>query len=479
MSIQSLPNELLLQILDYVELYEVPSFSGTCRRFQVLAVERMALHKIAQQQYSDITTKPENALGTLLALDQFPGVNRYPSLLCAESSPFTSQTGKSLHPLELQRVDILLRRSSSLSKADVDYWMEQLSSAPNYELVIALLLALLPNITELRIDLVDLRTSVLYLTKMIKGLGENAEEKSQNLSKLRYLFIDGHSRDTESPRVSGKPVQFIAETIALPNLEEMYCKQVTFVGSVRDHSDGHWLCTKDYGYQLFEAYSTNLIYIHLQDCYISWVTLSALLGSAKSLKGFAWYSSNLFCDRDTHKLCRVLSEESGETLEDLCIRSSYEQNRQRPLNHLRWCRHFKLLKRFKVSFWTVQNQGIDYLFEFLPQSIEEIILVYNKLFEDNPCHDTVKFLSNINTTNFSNLPNIKKIQLPDWRWERSSGIPWETSARLYLRSKTSVDAVSVRKLKQLEKLHNVLGNLTSSYDTWKSNGSSIAQNDIV
>ena len=433
-----LPNELLLQILDDFDPYneEILSFSHSCRRIHSLALKRLQDYGTAHK-YFEVKLGLGKALDHVLTYAHEPELAAWPRLLqLTPSLPLDRRTGMESRRPQQEELDMIRRvlsRAQGLPKDAVDKLLRKIENGGCEETVFSTLFAILPNLTMIKLHLQNLSHSLQDLTRMF--------------DKIRDVWVGGHDEgknpielsrvgrlDIESTSDEKNPIQLIAAMINLPELKTFSCTGVDFKSGFYHRFTEQWHRSCDAA-QLFGDKTSYLSEIHFEHCKFYSDTFSALLGSIKALKKVSWIMSGLdssYFDR----ICWILGNRCGGTLEELYLRPSYEIYKDRFCLDIHDLRSLKVLE---LPFWLVQELGIRNLMRYhIPESIERLMFPYDKTSRDERCNDSRKSLYGVSELRYYDLEKFTKladIRLPQWKWKKKSGKSFITALRQYLRSK--------------------------------------------
>ena len=418
MAFLGLPDELLGNIVEYVDQEDLLAIVLTCWRLYNVAHARYEEHLYLQRQYSTIDVPDSSGVIILLHFLRNLRFARYPRnldgrgiLLTSPSANFQLDEDEMYdgNLEELQEAVRLLRGLKITEKfetAALDDLLDRIGRGED-EAAFAMLMAVLPNLTHLDLPLFAVHSlafrAVLFLTlsaPCFVGSPPPSFPLSGLLSvsfapRLQALARPGYYREFPiwNPFVS------------VPSLRKLSLAEVDFV-----NHGVNW-----------ENNCSNIEHIVLRNCKINSQPFLQFLSSMKNLKIFDCSLEMLEVYRGfPQTICNPLAEWKSSTLETFRMNMIYH-----PLfmSSVEFLKGFSALRYIEIGWPWIAEHGIQNFFKkVLPPAIDTVRILPSGAKMHLLCGGGQYFLVGADKVDERDFPNLKEFRLPLWSWHKEKGL---------------------------------------------------------
>lgn len=387
----SLPNELILFIIELAEPDDLENLSTICKRIRNLASKTMQQHREDKRSFSEITpllfktsiTHPalQVALKAYDVMHELAGDQRlrlYPKHVCMDNDAYAIaellSEGDSVGLKAAMEEDGTYRtrvlnsfENPYIRPDEMETWRARVAKG-DLQAVNCLLLTLLPNVE--RIVIKDYRVSSM-MSDMIERIAKRnacAPGTMLSLTKLSEVSIHALS-DLGRPALSSEITQAF---LSLPSVRVLRCTRIRADFPIPQ--------------------SSNLTELSLRQCAIAVTDLSQLFTHLIGVKKFAYTHQSDLEDRSgandysCDTFIATLASHAKDTLQELEYSTSGQstiQHSDRP-EYTSGLRRFKILEKIRITcafFVSDHNpetcvvQRVQRLVELLPSSIKNLTLI--------------------------------------------------------------------------------------------------------
>lgn len=297
-----IPAELILDIIAFVQLEDLENFAQSCQRCQIIASPALKKHRLLIRQYSTIKDVEARTISkTLKQVLMNPQTGRYIRNITLnhvrDPKWFSYNAGYSVEDLQL--FVAASRNSSFLSppgEAPLSY--RSVIERGDEDILLAILLPLLPNLTSLSLPRVDNGRHSCWTSDLLSYV---PHASTPTLAKLSTVCIKG-----EYPHLS-EAVMYAS----LPSMKSLSVLSVSTCGYDDAHVFGQ-------GQKFSSSYITNL---ELWECKMPSRHLQNFLLGCHCLQSFA-YSCGIGGDpntRSAYYIRQALLNKAKSTLRKLTI----------------------------------------------------------------------------------------------------------------------------------------------------------------
>lgn len=386
-----LPNELLLQVIDWTDPDDLESLSACCKQIHLLAEGRIKQHKTFKDRYTTITfddadSKDRTVIHPFVLLESVllePRIAHYPSVINLRSWPTKpTRSPHYLYPHTLS-LEVAQRRAKTIHeeikhcpylRPDQNaHGLESEVQHGNPDAAIALLLTLFPNLQALHATQhLTLFTSVWNMILNI----QHAQRKlppdaklSQAFSKLTQVDISPSSETLNIDRTENLVLLSGLPWIQTIRVSNMFCPNHRGIPSE---------------YQGFVDVAATEVSIF--ESAIDPRILAGFLSNARSLKRFTYHHQprgTLYVEWNPLLLSNVLQKTASDTLQHLDLTSSVQDFHTTLDTSPQVCslRGFSTLKKLRIDSALLASDesygisGTKGLVDLLPSSLEELVIV--------------------------------------------------------------------------------------------------------
>ena len=311
-------------------------------------------------------------------------------------NPKTAKQRATFQEILLQREGVkdtdireLIQDTGLIERDEVNIWIQQLDKGDE-DYLFALLIALLPNLQNLRINL-D-REKLEQVKEMLRRIRRQTSS-SRALRKIKVVHI------LEKDGSGSCDLELFPLAAALPGVERMHGRNL--VGMYRE-------CYRD-GWMSYPGASPSITHISLETCGMSVEGLGTLMKSLKKIQSFKYVAHR--GGWGLHAIAELLKE-ARESLHTLEISTGSGSSR-----YVGTLRPFTALKNIVLDTDMIMKNGkVQRAVDILPASIERVTLCGNNLTEPQE----QAFLADLYRPAFT-YPCLKSIGVEDSYGRRCIG----------------------------------------------------------
>ncbi len=402
------PDELLLQIVDETLPDGIEALARSSPRLRILAKDALIQHEADKKRCHNIEINEDEGPGPLLIeMIRNPRRRYYPQHVnfeyCREDVyfPLEEDIGDNLTQTLVQQPCVPL--------TELPHWVQEAASG-NQDIIIAILLLLLPNLTTLIIP------STRYCESVIRRIIEWSQQSvipqpNLPLARLENVVIGDDLWNTF------RPGEFLIEHgleifRGLPSLRSLLCLYRTdralYNPSISLHfCDG---CTQ----------------MHICDYELSSEDLELILQHVENLTVFTYIDR--FASNVARYLDDILERYAGDSLQELKLQCLPNKMSMLPSHGFDNLTGFTVLKKVMITLDTFHNEwnrswSRPTLVDFLPSSVEEILVV-----GQTTCHNAEKVLDELAYAKAVHFPGLKKVQMTKTQYFTASEM-WVASEK--------------------------------------------------
>ena len=390
-NLMDFPDELLLQIVDETLPDGIEALSQCSTRSSILSNNALIQHEADKKRYHNIEFDEDEGPGPfLIEVVRNPRRGYYPQHISFEYC-----RDDVFLPLDEDIADILtqtLAQQPCVPLAELPHWVFE-ASGGNQDIIVAILLLLLPNLTTLIIP--STRYCEALIGRVVKWSQESiVPQPNLPLAKLENVVI-GDDRWN-----SMDPGEFFIERglmvfRGLPSLRSLLCLYRTdralYNSSISlQFCDG---CTQ----------------MHIFDYELSSEDLELILQHVENLTVFTY--TDRFSSYATRYLDDTLHKYAGDSLQELRLQCLPDKLSELPSHGFSNLTGFTVLKKVMITLDTFRSEynkssTRPALVRLLPSSVEEILIV-----GQTTSQNAKKVLDKLAHAKAKHFPGLKKVQM--------------------------------------------------------------------